>query len=175
MIWMAAVSLWYVANINKTQAQAEQSDKNEVIATPAATFAGTGTGSIPDGPSGCGNYTGTPLDVTFNVTGLTGTVGNVAVQFNASHTYVGDLRAVLVAPGGNPSHIIFSQTGQQLQEDAVMGQILVPQIYIDLQIVRLLLTGGQPFLARLLQFLVAHIKHHNLLHNLCLPFRQPRA
>jgi len=113
MICMAALSLWYVASINKTQAQAEQSDKNEVIATPAATFAGTGTGPIPDGPSsGCGNYTGaTPLNVTFNVTGLSGAVSNVAVQFNASHTWVGDLRVILIAPGGSPSQTLFSQTG----------------------------------------------------------------
>jgi subtilisin-like proprotein convertase family protein len=112
MICMAALSLWYVASINKTQAQAEQSDKNEVIATPAATFAGTGTGPIPDGPSvGCGDYTGTPLNVTFNVTGLSGAVSNVAVQFNASHTWVGDLRVILIAPGGSPSHTLFSQTG----------------------------------------------------------------
>lgn len=111
MICIAALSLWYVASINKTQAQADESETKEVIATPAATFVGTGTGPIPDGPSGCGNYTGTPLDVTFNVTGLSGAVSNVAVQFNASHTWVGDLRAILIAPGGSPSHILFSQTG----------------------------------------------------------------
>ncbi len=113
MICIAALSLWYVASINKTQAQADQSETKEVIATPAATFVGSGTGPIPDNSTaGCGNYsTATPLNVTFNVTGLSGAVSNVAVQFNASHSYVGDIRAILIAPGGSPSHILFSQTG----------------------------------------------------------------
>lgn len=113
VLTIAGVSLWYFASTNKTQAQDEQQlDAQSVVTAPAATFVGTGTGPIPDGTGGCGGYsTSTPLNITFNVTGLSGSVTNVAVQFEATHTQVGDLRAILIAPGGSPSHILFSQTG----------------------------------------------------------------
>lgn len=106
------LSLWYLASI-KTEARIQAEEiKQEIIAAPAATFAGTGFGPIPEPTSGlCGNYTAQARDVTFNVTGLAGSVAGVAVQFNASHTWVGDLRVILIAPGGSPSHTIFSQTG----------------------------------------------------------------
>jgi subtilisin-like proprotein convertase family protein len=106
-----SVSLWFVASLNKTSAQqAEQQDQQ---LSPSATFVAVATslGAIPDTTAtGPGAY-GPPRDVQFNVTGLSGGVTNVTVSFNASHTYVGDLDVVLKAPGGSPSHVIFSRTG----------------------------------------------------------------
>lgn len=68
-------------------------------------------GSIPDATSTGPGAFGSPRDVQFSVTGLSGSITNVAVSFNASHTYVGDLDVVLKAPGGLPSQVIFSRTG----------------------------------------------------------------
>jgi len=79
----------------------------------SSSFAGTGTGAIPDdGPSepNCHITVGTPLNVTFNVTGLTGSLSNVAVSFTGTHTFVGDITSTLIAPNG-ASHILFSRTG----------------------------------------------------------------
>jgi hypothetical protein len=50
-------------------------------------------------------------DVTFAVSGITGTPTDVAVSFTAAHTSVGDLRVFLAAPGGAITRTIFSQTG----------------------------------------------------------------
>ncbi|MCS6874520.1 MAG: hypothetical protein N2Z23_09260 [Pyrinomonadaceae bacterium] len=113
VLTISGLSLWYIASLNtKAQVQNEEVNQADVITIPAATFAGSGFGPIPEPTSGgCGNYTAQPRDVTFNVSGLAGSVIGVAVQFYASHTWLGDLRVVLIAPGGSPSHIIFSQTG----------------------------------------------------------------
>lgn len=88
---------------------------------PAAVFAANaGTlGLIPDSPAGgnlCGDYTAAPLNVTFTVPpgAVNGPLTDVRVDFTSSapaHTFVGDLRVTLIAPGGAPSHTIFSQTG----------------------------------------------------------------
>jgi subtilisin-like proprotein convertase family protein len=106
-----SVSLWFVASLNKTSAQqAEQQDQQ---LSPSATFVAVATslGPIPDGTASTPGSYGSPRDVQFNVTGLSGSVTNVTVSFNASHTWVGDLDVVLKAPGGSPSHVIFSRTG----------------------------------------------------------------
>jgi subtilisin-like proprotein convertase family protein len=71
-------------------------------------------GFIPDsdvGSPSCQNNSLTFKDVTFNVTGLSGTLSNVAVSFSASHTFLQDLEVTLRAPGGSPSHLLFSATG----------------------------------------------------------------
>lgn len=67
--------------------------------------AGTGTGSIPD------NAPSTPLEISFNITGASGSTNNVELSMTATHTWVGDLRVELFAPNGT-SHVIFSRTGQ---------------------------------------------------------------
>jgi subtilisin-like proprotein convertase family protein len=106
-----SVSLWFVASLNKTSAQqAEQQDQQ---LSPSATFVAVATslGAIPDATATGPGAFGSPRDVQFNVTGLSGSVTNVTVSFNASHTWVGDLDVVLKAPGGSPSHVIFSRTG----------------------------------------------------------------
>jgi subtilisin-like proprotein convertase family protein len=78
-----------------------------------ATFPGTGLGAIPDGGAACAPTPGAPLNVTFNVTGLTGPLTDVRVTgltFSPVHTYVGDLQVSLIAPNGT-SFVVFSRTG----------------------------------------------------------------
>jgi subtilisin-like proprotein convertase family protein len=77
-------------------------------ASPAATFpANAGSlGPIPDN-----DCAGDGRSVTFTVAGLSGSPSNVSVTFAGTHTWVGDLDVVLLAPGGAPSHVIFSWTG----------------------------------------------------------------
>jgi subtilisin-like proprotein convertase family protein len=71
-------------------------------------------GAIPDSDIGspvCQNNSTTFKDVTFTVTGLPGTVSSAIVSFSASHTFLQDLEVSLRAPGGSPSHLLFSATG----------------------------------------------------------------
>lgn len=79
--------------------------------TMAAQFVGTGVGAIPDSPGGTPPAFGTPLVVSFPVAGLTSNVSTVAVQINMTHTWVGDIDAVLAAPGGSPNLIVVSRIG----------------------------------------------------------------
>ncbi len=71
-----------------------------------ATFPGTGVGPIPD------NSPGTPLDVTFDVAGVTGPLTDVQVDmaFSVPHTWAGDVDVTLIAPGG-ASHVLYASTG----------------------------------------------------------------
>ncbi|MCQ4165561.1 hypothetical protein [Tahibacter harae] len=75
----------------------------------AAQFAGTGTGPIPDAGT-TGTY-GTPLTVSFTVSGLSGPVTSVGLRAAMSHTWIDDLDVELFAPGGAPSLKIFSRVG----------------------------------------------------------------
>jgi subtilisin-like proprotein convertase family protein len=71
-------------------------------------------GAIPDSDVGspvCQNNSTTFKDVTFTVTGVPGTAFITAVSFSASHTFLQDLEVSLRAPGGSPSHLLFSATG----------------------------------------------------------------
>lgn len=109
---LAATVLWWGANNSTVNAGANVGDEAN---SPAATFAANaGTlGAIADAPAtGCAdtNY-GTPRDVTFNVSGVSGNVTNVSVSMNLVHTWVGDLQATLKAPGGSPSFVLFDSTG----------------------------------------------------------------
>jgi subtilisin-like proprotein convertase family protein len=69
-------------------------------------------GEIPDGTASTPGSYGPPRDVTFTVTGLpTGhSPFNVALTFSGTHTWIGDLDVVLIAPNGD-SATIFSRTG----------------------------------------------------------------
>jgi subtilisin-like proprotein convertase family protein len=50
--------------------------------------------------------------VSFTVAGLpAGAPTNVELDMTMTHTWVGDLDATLVGPGGSPSHVIFASTG----------------------------------------------------------------
>jgi subtilisin-like proprotein convertase family protein len=108
---VAATGLWLVASLNSTTS-AKQLDEQQQL-SPSAAFPAvpTSLGSIPDATATGPGAFGSPRNVEFDVTGLSGSVTNVAVSFNASHTWVGDLDVVLLAPGGSPSHVIFSRTG----------------------------------------------------------------
>ncbi|HNU07036.1 MAG TPA: VCBS repeat-containing protein [Pyrinomonadaceae bacterium] len=99
------LALWIGAAQNNTSA------KTNASAVPSATFAGTGVGNIPDATA-CGPTPGTPLNVSFNVTGISTAPSNVSVDFTAgtAHTWVGDLIATLISPDGT-SHSIFGRTG----------------------------------------------------------------
>jgi subtilisin-like proprotein convertase family protein len=71
-------------------------------------------GVIPDtdlSEPTCQNNSSTFKDVTFTVSGLIGTVSNVAVSFSASHSYLQDLEVSLRGPGNVPFHLLFSATG----------------------------------------------------------------
>ncbi len=88
--------------------------KDEVVATslaPTATFPGAGVGPIPDLATGCQPTQGAPLNVVFNVTGISGppTDVNVSITFGGpNHSWAGDVTATLFAPNGT-SHPIFGR------------------------------------------------------------------
>lgn len=79
----------------------------------ATTFPGSGTGAIPDGPgtpTTCGSD-GAPLDVTFNVTGEpASTPTQIGVEMDVTHTWVGDLTVMLIAPDGTTMAPMFGRT-----------------------------------------------------------------
>lgn len=85
-----------------------------LVASPAATFAGANVGAIPDAPSGnCwGAFVPLQRNVTFDVSGVSGPPSNVEVNttFSPIHSWVGDVRATLIAPNG-ASHVVFARTG----------------------------------------------------------------
>jgi hypothetical protein len=91
---------------------AEAAAKGSQPVSPSATFNAdpSSLGAIPDrGAGGCG--TGGPtLNVTFNVTGLTGAPTSVSVNLTGVHTWVGDVQPVLIAPDST-SFPLFSRTG----------------------------------------------------------------
>lgn len=77
-------------------------------------FEGTGAGPIPDGLAGTNPpLYGSPLNVSFAVSGPTGDVIDVAVRITAAHRWIGDVDAVLSAPNGGPSMVIFGHVGAQ--------------------------------------------------------------
>ncbi|MGB7068547.1 MAG: hypothetical protein WBD22_03575, partial [Pyrinomonadaceae bacterium] len=62
-------------------------------------------GAIPDN-----DCDGAGRQIQFVVSGLSAAPTNVRVSFTATHTYVGDLDAFLLAPTGTPFHRIFEFT-----------------------------------------------------------------
>ncbi len=101
VLGVAVCALWVGASNNSTSASTTRT------AVPSATFAGTGVGPIPD------NNPGSPLNISFNVTGVGGSPTNVEVSIAGgapTHTWVGDITAVLIAPDGT-SFTVFGRTG----------------------------------------------------------------
>ena len=76
----------------------------DVVVADQAT-SGLGVGPIPDG-------TGSPLDVTFPISGVSGQISDVMVDFtlDPGHTYMGDLAVSLIAPDGT-AHPLFANVG----------------------------------------------------------------
>ena len=68
------------------------------------TAPGAGTGPIPD------NDPGTPLDITFDISGSQPSITDVAIDMTANHSWVGDIEATLISPDGT-EHTIMSRTG----------------------------------------------------------------
>jgi subtilisin-like proprotein convertase family protein len=91
------------------------------VEAPSATFAADsatlGTFADGTGTPTCGNAGGAPRDTTFTVTGLTGTVASVTVNFNARHTWINDMDVSLRAPGGSPNLLLFGRTGSTSTND----------------------------------------------------------
>jgi hypothetical protein len=123
---IAAVCLWLVAGMNRTEAQKISDETTKQSVSPAATFAANPAtlGAIPDGTAFQGGAFGPSRDVTFDVSGITGSVSNVSVSFNVNHTWLGDVDVVLKAPGGSPSHVIFSRTGATTATSFGSGAVL---------------------------------------------------
>lgn len=69
----------------------------------AADFAGAGA-VIPDNVAA-------GVNIPFNVSGITPSVGAVRISVNLTHSFVGDLRATLISPGGTARLVLFSRTG----------------------------------------------------------------
>ena len=70
----------------------------------AADFAGSGTGPIPDNnPSG--------ITISFNVSGITPSVGSVRLRLGMTHSYAGDVTATLRSPGGVSTLIVLGRIG----------------------------------------------------------------
>jgi hypothetical protein len=113
VVGLVAAALIFGAKNSSSTVQA--SSYSALNAVPAATFSGTGVGSIPDGTSPCwnpGTSAGGPLNVTFNVTGITGSVSSVEVTptfGGPNHSFMGDVTAILIAPNG-ASHTLFGHT-----------------------------------------------------------------
>ncbi len=116
---LAAAGLIVGAQYNSIDASTSLSASNSSSLTlasqPAATFNGANMGAIPDAPTGnCwGAFVPTPRNVTFDVSGVSGPPTNVELSTTfggPNHTWVGDVRATLIAPNG-ASHIVFSRTG----------------------------------------------------------------
>lgn len=115
---VTAAALLFAAKYNTADAQVkgDNGGGKTVNAAPSATFNGTGFGNIPDrGVAGCADADpATSLSVTFNVTGLSGSVNKVEVNnlvFGPQvHTWAGDVKAILIAPNG-ATHSLFGRTG----------------------------------------------------------------
>jgi len=110
VVTLAAAGLWIGVQNNPVEANTTVTSNNTA---PAATFAGTNLGPIADGSATCGPTPGAPREVAFNATGLSGapTAVNISMTFGGpSHTWAGDIIAVLIAPNG-ASHTVFGRTG----------------------------------------------------------------
>jgi len=110
VVALTAAALIFTSTLGETTAKAAA--KAQPL-SPSATFpANPGSlGAIPDrGATGCGAPSGPPVNVTFNVSGLSGAPTAVSVNLTGVHTWVGDVQAVLTAPDST-SFTLFSRTG----------------------------------------------------------------
>lgn len=108
VVAIAAAGLWFGVRPDAVDA------KGATNLVPAATFAANaGTlGAIADATA-CAPTPGTPKEVTFTTSGVTGTVTSVDISMTfggPNHTWMGDIVATLIAPNG-ASHTVFGVTG----------------------------------------------------------------
>jgi hypothetical protein len=118
-----AVALLFWAPLSGSNASAKAGGDTASVA-PSAVFAAdpASLGAIPDGPAPCGTE-GPPRNVTFTVTGITGPLTDVRINFTASpaHTFVGDLDVNLISPGGTAQRFIFTAVGNGNEDSNVAG------------------------------------------------------
>ena len=115
LVYSVAILALTVAALVFTSTLNETTSKAAVKAqplSPSATFPANAPslGLIPDGVSGCAGAPGTPLNVTFNVSGLSGAPTAVSVNLTGTHTWMGDVTATLIAPDST-SFLLFGRTG----------------------------------------------------------------
>lgn len=77
----------------------------------ATVFAGTGVGAIPDGNTGTPPQYGTPLVISFSVSGMNAPISSLELDLTVNHTWVGDVDMVLTSPGGVASQTLVSRIG----------------------------------------------------------------
>lgn len=77
---IAAAGLWYFANTNTTSAQQSEEQTQQLV--PSATFVAipSSLGSIPDATATGPGAFGSPRDVQFSVTKLSGSITKVTVK-----------------------------------------------------------------------------------------------
>ncbi|MGI8639789.1 MAG: proprotein convertase P-domain-containing protein [Pyrinomonadaceae bacterium] len=109
VLGLAIMVLWFGTNTFTTNVEAA-TDAGALDA-PAVIFPGTGVGNIPDGGPNVPPDYGAPLNITFNVSGLTANVATVSASVTLTHTYVGDIDMVLTSPGGSRSLVLVSRIG----------------------------------------------------------------
>jgi subtilisin-like proprotein convertase family protein len=107
VISLAAVGLWIGVHNNTVEANTKMASSN---IAPAASFNADAAslGAIADS-TGCNPTPGTPRNVTFTTSGLSGNVATVQLSMTLgtpTHTWMGDVIATLIAPNG-ASHTIF--------------------------------------------------------------------
>lgn len=106
---LAVIGLFGGAQLSTTDASTSGAETS--VGIPAATFPGTNLGAIPDGLAGTPPQFGTARVINFAVSGVAGPISNIDINYALTHTYVGDIEAVLAAPGGTPSMHIASRVG----------------------------------------------------------------
>ncbi len=67
-------------------------------------YAGANAGAIPDNTPG-------GRAITFNVSGFVGPIAALGLDINLTHTWVGDLEATLISPGGVARMVVFGRVG----------------------------------------------------------------
>lgn len=105
LLTLALLSASFGTNLRPAHAQGAAPD------SPLGTFPGTGLGAIPDSPGGTPPTYGTPLVISYPVTGISGPVTDVSVSITLTHSWAGDLDMVLAAPGGSPNLVVVGHIG----------------------------------------------------------------
>lgn len=114
-IGLAAIIFFGVLKTSTVEASGSAINQQAAVTSPSATFpANAGTlGAIPDGAAGLCGSNGGPRDVTFTVSGMTGTVATVSVNTTYGapvHTWRGDITERLISPAAT-NFVVFGFTG----------------------------------------------------------------
>lgn len=102
--FIAALALFFLMPNHTVFARSEKA-----VMGSGTSFSGNGVGQIPDGSGNCGVPSPSNLDIIFQVSGVSN-IADVSVDMTATHSWVGDITATLIAPTGE-THILFRNTG----------------------------------------------------------------